>query len=485
VTEVASSEGGEVRPAAVAGVFYPAEAAELRDHVMRFVETAADRPGCVPVGGPSPAGSLRYQAVPENTATAPSAVIAPHAGYRYSGPTAGYAYQALAARRDTVERVVVVGPAHRVPFAGIGVTSARAWSTPLGDIDVDAEARDRVRGVPDVVDADDAHAPEHSIEVQLPFVREVLGPVPVLPLVVGRTTPDAVARALDAVWTDDNTVVIASSDLSHYLDDETARQRDQHTAEAIIEARRNDIGPRDACGALPIAGLLTAALKRGLAPQLLDLSTSADTAGEPARVVGYGSFALLPSVPPSHHDRMWLLDLASRAIAHELWTGHPYPLDDPDVPVAVRSPAASFVTLTRGDTLIGCIGSLEPQRALWRDVAHNARAAAFEDPRFAPLTLEHVAEVTIEVSVLSPLEEVPAVSPEALASELRPGRDGVVLAAEGRRGTFLPDVWERLPEPMTFVSELARKARWEQPWINGARAWRYTTHAVAGPAEFA
>jgi MEMO1 family protein len=481
VTAAASSEG--VRPPAVAGVFYPAEATELRDHVARFIEIAADRPGYVPVGGPSLAGSLRREAASETTAVPPSAVIAPHAGYRYSGPTAGYAYQALAARRDTVERVVVVGPAHRVPFEGIGVTSARAWSTPLGDMDVDAEARERVRDVPDVVDADDAHAPEHSIEVQLPFVHEVLGPVPVLPLVVGRTTPEAVARALDAVWTDDDTVVVASSDLSHYLDDETARRRDQHTAEAIIEARRNDIGPGDACGALPIAGLLTAALKRGLAPQLLDLSTSADTAGEPARVVGYGSFALLPPVPPSHGDRLWLLDLAARAIAHELRTGHPYPMDDPDVPASVRSPAASFVTLTRGDALIGCIGSLEPQRALWRDVAHNARAAAFDDPRFAPLTSEQLPEVTIEVSVLSPLEELRASSPDALASELRPGRDGVVLAADGRRGTFLPDVWEKLPEPGAFVSELVRKARWEQPWINGARAWRYTTEAVAGPAE--
>jgi MEMO1 family protein len=365
------------------------------------------------------------------------------------------------------------------------VTSARAWSTPLGDVDVDTEARDAVRGVPEVVDADEAHAPEHSIEVQLPFVHEVLGPVPVLPLVVGRTTSDAVARALDAVWSDDGTIIVASSDLSHYLDDETARQRDHQTAEAIIEARPGDIGPSDACGALPIAGLLTAALRRGLAPRLLDLSTSADTAGEPSRVVGYGSFALLPPVPPSREDRMWLLDLASRVIAHELRTGRVYPMDDVDVPVGVRSPAASFVTLTRGDVLIGCIGSLEPQRALWRDVAYNARAAAFEDPRFAPLTLEEAPEVTIEVSVLSALEEMPAVSPEALASELRPGRDGVVLAAEGRRGTFLPDVWEKIPEPVTFVRELARKARWDQPWTKGARAWRYTTEAVAGRAELA
>lgn len=481
MTEVASSEAGLVRPAAVAGLFYPAEEAELRDDVMRFLEAAVDRPGRVPVrASSSPVSGDGSEA---RAMAAPRAVIAPHAGYRYSGPTAGYAYQALASRRDTVRRVVVVGPAHRVPFEGIGVTSARAWSTPLGDMEIDDEAREALRGVPGVVEADDAHAPEHSIEVQLPFVHEVLGPVSVLPLVVGRATPAAVARALEAVWCDDDTVVVASSDLSHYLDDETARQRDHRTAEAILEARLADIGPRDACGCLPIGGLLAAAMKRGLAPRLLDLSTSADTAGEPSRVVGYGSFALLPSLPLSEHDRMWLLDLASRAIAYELRSGDPYPMDDVDVPVALRSPGASFVTLTHGDTLLGCIGSLEPQRALWRDVVHNARAAAFEDPRFEPLTRADAAGATVAVSVLSLLEELSVPSPEALASELRPGTDGVVLAAEGRRGTFLPDVWETIPEPLTFVRELTRKARWGKPWIDGARAWRYTTDAVAGPAE--
>lgn len=482
MTEVGSSEAGSVRPAAVAGLFYPAEETELRDDVTRFIEAAADRPGRVPVG--APLSQVSGDGAQPQTTAAPQAVIAPHAGYRYSGPTAGYAYQALASRRDTVRRVVVVGPAHRVPFEGIGVTSARAWSTPFGDVEVDDEAREALRGIPGVVEADDAHAPEHSIEVHLPFVHEVLGPVPVLPLVVGRATPGAVARALEAVWCDDDTVIVASSDLSHYLDDEAARQRDHRTAEAILEARLTDIGPRDACGCLPIGGLLAAAMKRGLAPRLLDLSTSADTAGEPSRVVGYGSFALLPSLPLSEHDRIWLLDLASRAIAYELRCGDPYPLEDVDVPVALRSPGASFVTLTQGDTLLGCIGSLEPQRALWRDVVHNARAAAFEDPRFEPLNRTDAAGTTVEVSVLSSLEELSVPSPEALASELRPGEDGVVLAAEGRRGTFLPDVWETIPEPLTFVRELTRKARWDKPWIDGARAWRYTTDAVAGPAEF-
>jgi len=268
-----------------------------------------------------------------------------------------------------------------------------------------------------------------------------------------------------------------SSDLSHYLDDATARARDQATCTAIVEARTSDIGPHDACGFLPIGGLLTAALRHGLAARPIELTTSADTAGEPERVVGYGSFTLLPPAPVDADAVSWLAELAARAIDHELRRGAGYPLAEAeaDVPDVVRSPGVSFVTLERGDELVGCIGSLEPRRALWRDVARNARGAAFEDPRFSPLAAGERAGVSVEVSVLSPLDEVPAPSLDEVAAGLRPGDEGLVLAAAGSRSTFLPDVWAKIPEPEAFVRELARKARWPEPWPDGVRAWRYTT----------
>jgi AmmeMemoRadiSam system protein B/AmmeMemoRadiSam system protein A len=407
--------------------------------------------------------------------SAPKAVIAPHAGYRYSGATAGYAYHALAPRRGQVERVVVVGPAHRVRVAGVGLSTARAWATPFGPLEVDAAACCELAEMPGVVVADDAHAPEHSIEVHLPFVHEVFGEVSLVPLVVGRASVAAVAQVLDAVWGGPETAIVVSSDLSHYLDETAARRRDRTTATAIVEGRAADIGPQDACGCLPIGGLLTAAVGHGLAPRLLDLRTSADTAGEPSRVVGYGSFALLPPPALTDDDRRWLLDLAQRAIDHEIRTGEAYPLDDSDVPVGLRRPGATFVTLERGTELLGCIGSLDPRRALWRDVARNARGAAFEDPRFPALVAGDLAGMSIEVSVLSPLEPLPAPSLEAVAASLRPGVDGLVISAGGRRGTFLPDVWDKIPDPEAFVGELVRKARWPEPWVAGARAWRYGT----------
>lgn len=495
---------GPVRPAAVAGLFYPAKAAELKESVQGHLSIDPPNRGT--------RATATEHDVPSNPP--PKAVIAPHAGYHYSGSTAGQAYDALAAHRGNVARVVVIGPAHRVPLEGVGLSSAGSWSTPLGRTLVDHEAAGVLEGIPGVAHADGAHQPEHSIEVHLPFIREVLGDVPVVPLVVGRASTQLVARVLQALWGGDDTVIVASSDLSHYLDDAKARARDHETAIAILEGRAADIGPRDACGFLPVGGLLRAATVRGVAPRLLDMSTSADATGELGRVVGYGSFAFGEPAPLEASDRAWLLATATRAIER----GFDRQRDDTraterrlvedasitsapprihssaasvgsdedvdvieglEVPDAVRRPGASFVTLTHGDDLLGCIGSLEPQRPLWRDVAHNARAAAFDDPRFAAIEKHHLEGMEIEVSVLSALEEVPDASPDRLEALLRPGIDGLVIAAEGRRATFLPDVWDKLTEPDLFLDELARKARWESRWAAGARAWRYTTQVFS------
>jgi MEMO1 family protein len=444
-----------VRQPAVAGLFYPAEADALAAAVTAHIDDAAD---------PDPPVD-------------PDALIAPHAGYRYSGSTAGVAYRALARRRRAVDRVVLVGPAHRVPVdgTGVGVTSARAWHTPMGDVPVDVDTCRTLVADGAAVVADAAHAPEHSLEVHLPFLLEVLGPVPVVPLVVGACPPSAVAAVLAAVWRDDATLVIVSSDLSHYLADGEARARDTRTRRAIIEGRPGDIGPYDACGCVPIAGLMMAAPDHHLVPRTLAMSTSADAAGDAGRVVGYGSFAWAPPQPLSHEDGAWLLDRARRALAHELATGTIDPLDDPDVPERLCLPGASFVTLERQGELAGCIGSLEPTRPLWRDVALNARNAAFADPRFPPLGEADVDGLVVKVSVLSPLERLPA-DPDGLVAALRPGIDGLLVEAGERRGTFLPAVWAKLPTPEAFVEALLDKAGFAgDGWPHDLEAWGYTT----------
>ncbi len=448
------------RPPAVAGAFYPGDPRRLQKAIAAY---------------------LRAASVPEELPE-PEAVIVAHAGYHYSGPTAAAAYRAVEALAGRVRRVVVVGPAHRVAVDGVGVSTASSWRTPLGDVPTDLSAARELVAAGLAVEADAAHAPEHSIEVQLPFLQSVLGDVTVLPLVVGRARTEHVARAIETVWTGDDCLLVISSDLSHYHDDATARVHDQRTAAAILEERTEDIGPRDACGCLPIRGALVAAHRRGLIPRRLELSTSADTSGESDRVVGYGAFALVPRSPLDEAERGWLVALARRAIAHELETGAAYPLAERDVPERLRPPGASFVTLELGDRLLGCIGSLEARRPLWQDVARNARAAAFDDPRFEPLTLDELGEATVEISVLSPLEELDAHDRQDVARQVRPGVDGVLLAAGGHRGTFLPTVWAKLPEPEAFVDQLVRKAGLPgDDWPPDARVWRYTTDEFADP----
>ncbi len=257
-----------IRKAAVAGLFYPDDADEL-------TATVAD--------------ALDVSVPPDETP--PKALIAPHAGYVYSGPTAGVAYARLRGLRDRIAHVVLIGPAHRAWVDGIAVSGADAFATPLGPVEVDDGLRRRVLEVPGVVVDDRAHAAEHSLEVQLPFLLATLGRFTVLPLAVGDASPHDVAVTLERVWGGPETLIVVSSDLSHYHDYATARARDARTAAAIVARDVAAIGDDDACGARPIRGLLLAAGRRGLEVRLLDLRSSGDTAGDRDRVVGYGAFA--------------------------------------------------------------------------------------------------------------------------------------------------------------------------------------------------
>lgn len=257
-----------VRPAAVAGRFYPGDATTLAAVVDDALAHA-----------PAPTGPP------------PKALVVPHAGYPYSGPVAATGYRTLVAARDTVRRVVLVGPAHFVGIRGVAVSSADAFVTPLGEIPVDTAARDALLRLPGVVVDDHAHAPEHSLEVHLPFLQRALAELTLVPLVVGAADPRTVAAVLDAVWGGPETLIVVSSDLSHYLDHDTATRRDRTTAAAIVAGQGDALDGHDACGAVPLRGLLLAAREHGLHATLLDLRTSGDTAGDRARVVGYGAFA--------------------------------------------------------------------------------------------------------------------------------------------------------------------------------------------------
>jgi len=257
----------EVRPAAVAGMFYPGAPQRLASDVRDLLSNAGasiDRP--------------------------PKAVIVPHAGYVYSGPIAASAYARLAPLREVVKRVVLFGPTHRVPVRGLATTSARAFATPLGEVPVDRDAVERALKLPQVVEEDASHAQEHALEVQLPFLQSVLRDFSLVPFAVGDAAPHEVAEVIELLWGGEETLVVISSDLSHYHPYDVAKHIDRNTADAIL-ALAPMLDHEQACGATPINGLLLCAKARGLSPSLLDLRNSGDTAGDRSRVVGYASFA--------------------------------------------------------------------------------------------------------------------------------------------------------------------------------------------------
>jgi MEMO1 family protein len=255
-----------VRPAAVAGLFYPDDPAELSSTVEALL------------GAPHAPGRL------------PKAVIVPHAGYPYSGPVAGLAYGSLGPQARSLRRILILGPSHRVWFQGLAVPEAREFATPLGSVPLDTATLAEVRRLPAVVLSDEPHALEHSLEVQLPFLQRVAPDAEIVPVVAGDATPAEVAGLIDALWGGADTLIVVSSDLSHYHPYRIAQALDAQTAQAIVHGRE-DLTGEQACGCVVLNGLAHAVRGRHLRAELLDLRNSGDTAGDRRRVVGYGAFA--------------------------------------------------------------------------------------------------------------------------------------------------------------------------------------------------
>jgi len=447
---------GLVRPPAVAGTFYPALPGELAAEIGRLLERAG--------AGAGPP---------------PKALIAPHAGYVYSGPVAASVYSRLRPVRHSISRVVLMGPSHRVAFRGIATSSAEWFETPLGRIPVDHRADGLLAAIPDVGSLDAAHAQEHSLEVHLPFLQMALDRFSLIPLVAGDASADLVAAVLEALWGGDETLIVISSDLSHYLDYGAARTVDERTRQAIETFDGQAIGGDQACGRVPILGLLQQARRRGLTVNTVDLRNSGDTAGPRDRVVGYGAWAF---VSDSGTDSQWhsdgpaLLSLARQAIVWQVAGRGPPPVPE-TLPPALQRPGAAFVTLHRNGALRGCIGSLAAHRPLAADVAENAVRAALNDPRFPPLTAAELDGLEVSVSVLTPPEPIAWRDEADLLAKLRPRHDGLIIEDGPRRALFLPAVWEQLPDPREFLAHLKQKAGLSQaPLPAGCRAFVF--HAV-------
>ncbi len=259
----------QVRQPAVAGMFYPADKTTLENDIQQYLDEA------------------NY-----GRDIAPKAIVVPHAGYVYSGPIAASAYKQIIPIKDKINRVVLLGPSHRVAFSGLAVPESDIFKTPLGNIPIDQKGIQLLADLPQVIASDQAHREEHSLEVQLPFLQEILGEFSLIPLVVGEANRHEVAEVINRLWGDEHTLIVISTDLSHYHNYNEAKRLDRLTSDAIQNLKPDLIDYDDACGRNGLKGMLTVAEEKNLTVDILDLRNSGDTAGDKSRVVGYGAYVL-------------------------------------------------------------------------------------------------------------------------------------------------------------------------------------------------
>ncbi|MBU4345472.1 MAG: AmmeMemoRadiSam system protein B [Desulfobacteraceae bacterium] len=452
----------DIRKAVATGRFYPASRSELEQTI----------------------DSLTFQAKQTSIQIPPDkqlkALILPHAGYVCSGLTAAHA--SLVLRKNQFNRVILMGPDHKVGFNNCAITNADAYETPLGLVRLNDDAA-KLRANSDLFQSIPASdRVEHSLEVILPFLQRYLNGFEVIPVVMGRGNVNQIERALNPLL-DQNTLIVVSSDLSHYLPYSQAVKRDRETINMILNMESDKLlkNSNRACGIIPILIVLEMAGKHGWKPLLLHYSNSGDTVGGRSQVVGYAAIAFYgdSSMQKKHNQQQIdpqlgqaLVKLARQTIMQRL--GLKISDKESDLVAttvkdeALKARRGTFVTLKIAGHLRGCIGSLAAEESIVDGVKRNAVNAAFHDPRFSPLTVEEIEDVDIEISILTkpqPLEYIDSVD---LISKLRVNVDGVILR-KGRAGaTFLPQVWEQLPRPENFLSHLCVKAGLS------ANAWRKT-----------
>jgi AmmeMemoRadiSam system protein B/AmmeMemoRadiSam system protein A len=449
-----------IRAPAVAGTFYPEDPARLGALTRALLDRAA-------AGGAA-----------EATAVLPKALIVPHAALRFSGTVAARAYARVAPAG--IERVVLFGPSHRVPVDGLGLPSAEAFATPLGKIPLDLDNLEVLKEQSYARVSDAAHASEHSLEVQLPLLQALLGDFRLTPVAVGRAEANVVDDALARVWGGPETLIVISSDLSHYHPYAEAQRRDTTTSMAIMGLAGRLRG-QDACGWRPVNGMLLRARNAGLLPETIDLRNSGDTQSNRERVVGYGAWAFADSAgraraPLDETGRGELLRVAAQSVRRGVAGKPQAAVSVATFAATLQQPGASFITLTRNGKLRGCLGSLRAYRPLVLDVAERGHAATCKDQRFPPVQPGELPGMHVEVSVLSTPERMEFSGEDELLSRLRPGTDGLIFEDQGKRATFLPKVWEEIGEPRRFVQRLKQKAGLPPDhWSGTVRGWRYQT----------
>jgi len=448
-----------VKEPAVAGSFYPADKRKLEADLDRYLAQPGD---------PADTGRLL-------------AVVAPHAGYVYSGGVAGYSYARL--KGKDIRTVILLGPSHYAAVKGAVIYPGGGLRTPLGVVKVDeALARSLASDRDGVKLSAEPFEREHSLEVQLPFLQKVLKEFSVVPILIGRETPESYRHLADKIAArlkqDAHTIVVISTDLSHYHDSKTAGVKDRKVLDAVERLAAGDLerllasGEGEACGGGPILYGMAAARGAGASEaRLYRYADSGDAFGDKQRVVGYGALGFY-SKPLSAAARAEILQLARETVECRV-NGRSLP-EWQGGDLRLKADGAVFVTLKeKNGRLRGCIGSIQAHTSLHRSVVQNAVAAASKDPRFSPVRPEELPNLAVEVTVLSPMEPVSG------SSEIEIGRHGVYLEASGRSSVFLPQVpVEQGWDLATYLKELALKAGLPPDGWQSGRLYRFTAEIV-------
>jgi AmmeMemoRadiSam system protein B/AmmeMemoRadiSam system protein A len=460
----ARAQSGKVRPAAVAGSFYPAEPEELGRMIDGFLAKAKPPAPGEPIG-----------------------LVAPHAGYVYAGPVAGYAYQCV--KGKNYERVVVIAPSHYDAFGFSSVYDGDAYTTPFGQVPVDKAFAKKLAGMSPLIKLSSAghtatrDRPEHSLEVELPYLQRAIGSFMLVPVIMGDQSYEhsrALGAAIAKLTQGTSTLIVASSDLSHYHKYEEAVRLDTATLNAVKDwdylsmSRNFESRIWEACGGGPIVAAMIAAERLGAQQRarVLRYQNSGDTAGDRGRVVGYGAVEFVKaaagagvkeeSFALTRAEKNELLRIARRSVETAVRDRKKYESAAGEFDALGRDRGA-FVTLKERGALRGCIGYVAPVAPLYATVRDVAMMAALRDTRFRPVNAGELGQLEYEVSVLSPLVRVRDVK------EIRVGRDGLLIRKGGREGLLLPQVpveehWDR----GAFLREVCLKAglpgnAWQDP----------------------
>jgi AmmeMemoRadiSam system protein B/AmmeMemoRadiSam system protein A len=448
-----AADDAKVRRAAVADRFYTGNPAELRREVEKYIA----------------AGSVLKES--------PPIIISPHAGYVFSGPVAGFGFAAI---DKAVEKVILIGSSHYKFFSGISIPDVDCYEIPLGKISLHKKDIKTLRKNSMVNSYPDAHDQEHCLEVQLPFLQVLLSDFKIIPIIVSDIKDHKEVAELVYPLIDKKTLVVISSDFSHYQSHEEAKKTDGRSIETIMKNKAT--GFMDACGENPIRIAMHLAEKMNLKPKLLDARNSFETApqyGDGGRVVGYASVVYVSdkngqtensetekennthddqkaASDISIEDREFMLKLARDALIKAV-KGEKPP-SPKDVPAVAQKVCGCFVTLTKGGNLRGCIGYIEGIKPLYQAIIDNAKNAALGDPRFPNVTPDELKSLKVEVSVLTKPTPFTYKDTDDLLSKIEPAVDGIILRKGHRQSTFLPQVWDQLTEKVEFLEHLAVKA---------------------------